>query len=232
MLNKIQNTILAQFLKNPELKYSEAQFKEIDHDLFNYHLRFLLDKGYIQKVEKNYTLTTLGKKYAHRLDIKGNFKQYFKVSVLVYLLDIHSPIQQILLHKRLRHPYYGDIATIAGTVSEGEKILDVGHRKLLEETGLSCSDLKVIGIHRKIRRKNSEIFEDTFYHVLIGTQYSGNLNSTTEFGENFWCSFDQAISLQDANITKSPKSIELIKKLQVHDFTWFYWEEDVSMNKV
>jgi len=121
MSSYIQDLILAKLLTSEKgLPYSKARPGDTDNDLFNYHLQFLVGKHYIKKIDDKYSLTKKGKKHVLQMDMLGKTYEYFKASVLTYV--VKQPERKILLHKRLRHPYYGDIMTVSGKVLPGEKI--------------------------------------------------------------------------------------------------------------
>lgn len=232
MLSHIQNQILSLLLRVEKSKYSEIIPEGIDRDLFNYHLRFLLDKKYISKElhTKTYTLTDFGKRYVQKLDINGNIKEYFKISVLAFLVREIDGKKEILVHKRKRHPYFGDVATISGKVHHGETIENAATRKLKEETGLICNNFKLFGVHRKIRYDSkNKLIEDTLYHCCIGTEFTGDLVNENDFGENFWIRFGDLIELQKQNITYSDKTSEVYTRIENSDYSFFYFQEEITL---
>ncbi|MBU0975773.1 MAG: NUDIX domain-containing protein [Patescibacteria group bacterium] len=229
MPSEIQLKILTKLLKSNGLRYSEAQVSGIENDLYNYHLQFLVKKKYIAKREGKYSLTDKGKQFVQKLDIKGGVKDYFKFSVLPYVTRKVGDKLQILVQKRLRHPYFGDHATVSGKVHTGEPLESAARRKLLEETGLMC-DFKLIGVIRKIRRESNEnIIEDTLYHVCHGDEPQGELIAKNEFGENFWTSIEETLKLESKNITASEKSAEILKRIRDRNFEMFYFQEDITL---
>lgn len=231
MLNKIQIKILTNILRSEGLKYSQARPKTIENDLYNYHLKFLVKKGFVIKRINKYVLTIKGKKFVQRLDASGNIKEYFRFSVLPYTVRIENGKKEILLHKRKRHPYYGDIGTVSGKVNLGEKIEDAAARKLKEETNLGCK-FKFIGVLREIRRsKDKEIIEDTLYHVCYGENPNGELIKMNKFGEHFWDTFDNALKYQRKNVTSSTKSEEILRRIKSRDLSLFYFTEDFVMKR-
>lgn len=224
-LSLIQNQILTKLLKSKELRYMDCIPENVDKDLFNYHFKFLQDRGYILKKDDSYSLTNFGKKYVQKLDAKGDYKSYFRFSVLIYVINDQ---REILLHKRLRHPYYGDIGVISGKVLYGEKIEEAAKRKVFEETGLLISTPKLIGVHRKTRYdKNGEIIEDTLYHCCLAKEFTGELKEKTEFGENFWSSFKEAESYEGSDVAGSPKGAEVLERIEKNDLReLFFFQED------
>ncbi|MDQ6985813.1 MAG: NUDIX domain-containing protein [Candidatus Dojkabacteria bacterium] len=231
-LNHIQNQILSKLTVSEEgLSYTMLIPENTAKDLFNYHLKFLLEKKYILKSnDKNYFLTDVGKSYVQRMDVKGDYKKYFKFSVLPYVTKEENGKRFLMRHKRIRHPYFGEITSVSGKVKWGEKIAEAASRKIEEESGLICTNFLHIGVLRSIRRfPKDKVFQDTLYHVCIGENPEGNLKEKTEFGENSWMSFDEAIKNAKNNVTNSKYSIEIIKRIRDRSFEMFYFEEDIEL---
>lgn len=179
-LSYIQLRILEKFIQKQNLSYSQAKPGNVDNDLFKYHLGFLAEKEIIIKENEKYSLTDYGKFLVQKLDVFGKSKVFFKVSILPYV--VHKG--QLLMQKRLRHPYYGDTETVSGKILPGEFPEIAANRKLKEETGLEA-EFKFVGMVRKIRfNKEGDLFEDTLYHVCFGTNPRGELVTKNEFGEN------------------------------------------------
>lgn len=200
--------------------------EEIESDKFNYHLKYLIGKGLVDKKDNLYGLTVEGRKYVANLDALGNIRETFKVSVALYV--VHNG--KLLLQKRLRHPFYGDVTSVAGKILPGEKAEEAASRKLLEETGLSAS-FKLLGINRKIRKNNDgEVLEDTFYHVYMAKDPKGKLQPKNLFGENFWASFDEALVYATKNIDGCIYDSEIIKIIQKPDSQLFYFQGETIIN--
>lgn len=226
MLSYIQNQILKSLIVEDNLSYSDTKPQGIDKDLYNYHLRFLILKGYISKSNDGYSLSEFGKKYVQSMDVLGNQFDYFKVSCLAYVTRMNGGVKEILLHKRSRHPYKGDWTTVSGKILATEMIEDCASRKLAEETGLICNNFRIFGIHRKIRKdKNGKLIEDTFYNCCIGSDTQGSLIDESAFGTNKWVSFDEAIELESKNITAHKNNSLVLKNIRDDKLEFFYFQD-------
>ncbi len=225
LLHSIQLQILTLLMKQKsDQRYSQLSIPGIENDLFNYHLQILVKKGYIKKELSSYSLTELGKQEVSTFTIDGNPNQLFKVSVA--LAVFRNDYSEILVQKRTRNPFFGDITTIAGKVLPGEKIVDTARRKLLEEANLA-SLFTFIGVLRKIKRNSSrDILEDTFYHYCIATDPVGVISEKNSHGENFWVPSNKILEFESNNTDKAEYDLIVWERLLQKDFSSFYYEQD------
>jgi ADP-ribose pyrophosphatase YjhB (NUDIX family) len=231
-LSFVQLKILSKFIRGGELSYSEAKPDGVENDLYKYHLNFLIEKAILVKSEKKYALTEYGKYLVQTLDVFGIPKGMFKVSVIPYVVRTENGVQQLLMHKRLRHPYFGDVETVSGKVLPGESVEDAANRKLKEETGVEA-ECKFIGVVRKIRTSTKEeLFEDTLYHVCLGTNPKGTLLPKTEFGENYWVDFPQAYQAVKNNVTYGEYTEKTLHRVEDGNTELFYWVERLQLKRV
>lgn len=231
MLNFQQEQILTNLLKTKSLKYSEAKPEGMEKDLYNYHLGYLQEKGYIEKVEGEYLLTDIGKKYVQQLDFKGKSKEYFKASVIAISERMVDGKVEILMQKRLRHPYYGDYGYgISGKILPGEKIEVAASRKLKEETNLEGT-FKFLGVIRKIRfDKSNTLIEDTLYHICLSSDVKGELLISSEAGEHEWVSVEVLKDKMKSNITSGETDNKLLDRIfKEKDFSSFYFTEELHL---
>lgn len=176
-------------------KYSQLkpQDDNLDNDLYNYHLQYLVKNNYLKKDAGLYKLTPKGKSLVTNID-HASIKFANKYKVSVYL----SPVVdgKILLYKRLKHPQYGYTGLISGKITYGEKILETAAREFTEETGLTA-DFKVIGSMRQIR-KNAEgkVIEDGIFYVCFTDKVSGELIEKNLEGEYFWVDLNEVGNLE------------------------------------
>lgn len=232
MFSYVQILILAKLLASTGLRYSEAHPGNVDGDLYNYHLQFLVKKGYVEKKEDFYQLTKNGKVAVQNLDPTGDLKDLFKVGVLLFVNREIEGRKETLLQRRTRQPYFGDVHNITGKVHLGESIETAAKRKLLEESGL-VAGFKFVGIHRKIRRdENKTVIEDIIFHVCVASNPTGQLQEKNAFGENFWSDFDSAVKYNESNKTKSPQSGEIIKRVNEGNLEFFYITEDTVVENL
>lgn len=227
--NEIQLRILTSLTTSQKLKYSEIKPLDIENDIYKYHLKHLLEKGFIQKMDGFYEITRKGIKVTTNISAKGEIQDLFKVSVALYVTRKIDNKDFLLVQKRARHPFMGDMSSISGKMHKGEEITDAAKRKLKEETGLEA-EFKFLGVHRKIRLDQENILlEDTLYHVCIAEEPRGSLDEQNKYGENSWIEFEKAIELKKENVDSGEISIEIMKRIHNKNFESFYLTERINV---
>lgn len=194
--NEIQKEILSTCSFIPlGAKYSELKPKkeQLEKDLYNYHLQHLVKQDYLEKKDNLYFLTQKGKSLVTNIDhVTKTLSTNYKVSV--YLCPVIN--NQILLHRRLKHPQYGYAGFISGKIKYGDPIIDTAKREFKEETNLE-GDFKIIGNMRQIRKNPlGEVIEDGIFYLCYCDKITGELLEKTKEGEYFWVDLDQVKSIE------------------------------------
>lgn len=202
----IQNAIISRLKNADYLKYSQLKPSEIANDLYNYHLKFLIQKQYVEKTDNGYRLSPLG--LQHVADIHHTNDQtnrLFKINVITIVSQMNDDGVQILNQTRGSQPSYGKVGVMGGTIVKGESILDGATRKLQQETGLTAS-FRLIGQERRILHQHGDLFSDVLFPICYATNHSGTLRDT-EYGHNFWTDIDSAINNEQRDSHDSIQSI-------------------------
>lgn len=108
-IHEAQTKILRELLFLPATNFAELQnVSGLESDHAKFHIKRLLELGYIEKIDKHYQLTIKGKEYANKLDTDaGVIERQPKVAVLLIVEREHNGTKQYLLQERRKHPYYG-----------------------------------------------------------------------------------------------------------------------------
>ncbi|MBP6085367.1 NUDIX domain-containing protein [Candidatus Gracilibacteria bacterium] len=234
----IKKEILIALLTAEQLRYGDIHPHGVDNDLFNYHLQHLVKKGLVEKIDKNYRLTGLGKYEVaeqNPLGPNGKSADQFKLNVLTVVLRQVNGQYEMLMQKRKRHPFYGTVSVMGGTVEKGELVADAAKRKLLEETGLSA-DFKLCGLMRQVHLDSQGVLvlEDILFHICCTDSFSGELNEHPVYGDNYWCSLDQAIIDHRAHQGTFQLLGDFLSMIRTTDFRvlpLFYWERKKIIDK-
>lgn len=211
-----QMKILRHLLLSPHAGFAELQKQTgMTSDHANFHIKKLLDVGYIQKNEADkYTLSRSGKEYANRMDTDDNVIE--KQPKLSVVLVIEREDGKVLQQQRLKQPYYGFWGFATGKIRWGETVLEAAARELQEETGLTA-DLREAGVFHKMDFDihSSELLEDKYFMIVYGTNPKGELVVDAEGHHNEW--LDHEVVLQKDKVFESiVETAELAKRNGFH----------------
>lgn len=190
--HEVQMKLLREMLFVPKASFAMLQkASELTSDHANFHIKKLVDVGYIKKTDGGYVLTRDGKEYANRMDTdEMKIEKQPKTSVL---LVIENDKGEVLSQERLKQPYYGFWGRQSGKMRWGEHLLEAAARELKEETGLTA-DLQFAGIYHKMDYlKNGELLEDKYFFVVYGTDLQGELITDMEGHHNEWLTVDELV---------------------------------------
>lgn len=218
--NSVQREILSICSFIPHgAKYSDLkpQSTQIENDLYNYHLQYLVKNGYLEKKDSLYHLTQSGKSLVTNInhDTKTIATKY-KVSV--YLCPAVDG--KILLYKRLKQPQYGYTGFISGKMTYGENVLVAAKREFNEETNLQA-EFTIIGNMRQIRKDAAgKVIEDGIFYVCYTDKVKGDLVEKGKEGEYFWVDLDRVSSLEKVFKPSFEIGIDEVKKRLSGEISW------------
>lgn len=188
--HKIQVAILRKLLFARGALFSDLQKQSgTTSDHFNFHIKKLIEEGYVKKNENLYTLTNRGKEYANRMDTEENeIEKQPKVSVAITLERKGRDGQrEFLFQQRKKNPYYDFWGRVGGKVRWGETVIEAAQRELKEETGLEADmEYRLLYHKRDYDKKTNKLLEDKIFLCVYANSYTGNLIETFEGGVNRW----------------------------------------------
>jgi len=216
------------------LRYADSKrFSELmaptghTSDTFKFHLRRLIDAGYVEKmVEGSYHLTSQGKEYANNLnEVARTTEKQPKISALAIVTRVDTDGQtRYLIQQRARQPFYGYWSEIHGRVEWGESFEETARRQLKRQTGLDAV-FTVYGF-RRVRDHNAiggELLEDKLFVVLRATSVAGELTNDYAGGINH-CLTANEVKAQEKIFASTRAIIESIEagsnEFMMHDFTY------------
>jgi 8-oxo-dGTP pyrophosphatase MutT (NUDIX family) len=210
-LHEIQASILKKLLFNNRTNFAALNTTGIDNNHFTFHVKALVEQGYIEKNNRKYQLTLLGKKEAGRLDTETlKFERFGVIGVSIGCKRTVKGVTQYLMQQRLKEPFYGWWGNITGKVRFGDTTEETAIRELKEETGLTGKPIH-LGIHHTVRGpdRNHIILDHYFYRYLF-KKPKGNLISTEE-GKNFWMT-EKKIDKLESKFHGFNEYLECLKK--------------------
>ncbi len=228
----IQNHILSKLKNARTLRYSDMQPEDIPNDLFNYHLQFLVKKGYVARTADGYALAEAGVKHVADPDIateEEKIASTFKINVITIVSRMNKGAWEILNQVRKSHPSFGKVGVMGGIVRKGEALEAAAKRKLKAETGLDAH-FRIVGIERRMMYRGDALFSDVVFPIAYADSYGGELEEDTEYGHNIWVGLDEAIKNESApfdSIRKNADVLRAIREGSIGTLPFFY-EEDIQ----
>ncbi|HEX6258020.1 MAG TPA: NUDIX hydrolase [Candidatus Saccharimonadales bacterium] len=189
MANWIQEHVLKELIRHKTRRYSELRPRDIEGNLFMYHLKGLLREGIIEKTEKQYMLSKKGQQHVAQLSLSTG-KQRRQPLVLNCIIAKNSEGEYLFLRWH-RQPNTGLVSFPHGMMHYGEGSLSSAKRELAEKTGLG-GDLSYIHTV-PIRTLHNDAVER---HMLVRLFRANNLQPLentlprTDTSEPFWASLN------------------------------------------
>jgi len=235
----IQKCILSRLIGATGAKYSEIKIVNLENDLYNYHLQELVKKGFIGKnINKEYCLSEAGIKLIcedYPLNQYEKEKEKFRANITTIILKKEKGKNYIHLHKRKRHPYFGDISTTGGSIQKNEKLEDAAKRTIKEEIGLNLKSVKVIGLVKITFIYKKKLFFELFLYLAISKSFTGELIKENKFGENYWDdirNYNNIIKYNKSKLSKTATKLinSIGKGKRTPKFT--FAEETIELNAI
>lgn len=224
----VQVTILRHLLFKPQAGFAELQKQaDLTSDHFNFHIKKLVDEGYVEKVEKGYRLTHKGKEYANRMDTDENeIEKQPKVSVAITLERRNEKGErEFLFQQRKKNPYYDFWGRVGGKIRWGESVLEAAKRELKEETGLMAEfEQRLLYHKRDFNKATGKLLEDKIFFCVYATEYSGELIEEFEGGVNKWMTVEE-FHKKPKRFTSVDEFMDLMEKGEPFAEREFYYEE-------
>jgi len=173
----IQLEILKKLLFVPIADFKNIKIKEINSNLFTYHLNQLISEKLIKKINKKYSLTPRGKEIASTIDTwqkHARIPKQGKIRAICFLFRNKTSDKIAVLQTRLKEPFYNFQGLPCEKVKFGETSINAAERCIRQETGLK-GKIHYIGTCHKLITHRGEILEDTYFIVFVGEDMKGNL---------------------------------------------------------
>ncbi|MFI5212352.1 MAG: NUDIX domain-containing protein [Candidatus Saccharimonadales bacterium] len=224
----VQITVLRHLLFTPSASFAEIQkTTDMTSDHFNFHIKKLVDEGYVEKAGIRYSLSGKGKEYANRMDTDENeIEKQPKVSVALTLERCNDKGErEFLFQQRLKNPYFGFWGRVGGKVRWGESIIEAADRELFEETKLTAKfQYKLMYHKRNFNRSSKELLEDKIFLCVYATEYEGELMERFEGGYNKWMTSEE-FHQQEKRFESVDEFLELLDKGETFVERKFYYDE-------
>lgn len=187
-MHRLQQHILQLLILNPQLRYADLKPREIEGNLFMYHLKQLIRDGLVEKNGGGrYQLTAKGKLYSDRLSLKSLTPRV--QPRIVTLMAVENGQGEWLFYRRKRQPLINMIGFPYGKIHLGEGVKAAAERELSEKTGLIAA-LEHRGDGYATTTQDGEAVSEILFHLFYGCKPSGELIEKSAIGEAFWAKLD------------------------------------------
>lgn len=197
-IHQAQTQILRELLFVDTAGFAKLQKPTgLTSDHFKFHIKRLLELGYVEKVSQgHYRLTASGKEYANKLDTDNNtLERQPKSAVILVAEKPEGDSRYFLAQERLKHPYFGFWGFPGGKIRWGETIMQAAARELHEETGLSATFAhKGVYHEHVIETETGKLLEDKIFHIVYCSDVAGKLVPAFDSGKNAWLTLEQAFA--------------------------------------
>lgn len=210
--HQIQAIILRKLLFVKSAEFSVLQKETtVTSDHFNFHIKKMLDDGYVEKIDGKYSLSVKGKEYANRMDTDENeIEKQPKISVAITLERAGAGGErEFLFQQRKKNPYYDFWGRVGGKMRWGETVIEAAKRELLEETGLEADlSYRLMYHKRDFDKRTGKLLEDKIFLCVYADRCTGELIEEFEGGVNKWMTHEEFQSCE-----KRFKSVDDFKQL-------------------
>lgn len=181
-MHEIQKEILKKLSNTKKARYSELKRKDLEGNVFSYHLKSLIKENYITQKDDGYGLSPKGKHLADRVSyINFNERIQPKIVTMVVLKNNGK----YLLYKRKKQPFFGYVGFPYGKIHLDERIGDAASRELTEKSGLKAG-LKYRGHVHLTVHDETELISSMICYVFTGDKITGELLKEFPSGECYW----------------------------------------------
>lgn len=180
-LHYIQKAIIASLAQTSPQRFSQLQLPEVPNNTFSYHLKKLLQSGYIELGKTGYVAT---RKALKTLQYDTPDNKRADAPVLISALYITNDSGQVLLLRRNNRPFIGWYSVPSGLIHQGEHLEESAQRELLEKTTITATALHFAGVldFRYLEQQSKDLFIHSVafvytYHIPGGGEQFANIQT-------------------------------------------------------
>lgn len=215
----IQKEIISRLSRAVSLRFSELRPKDVESNLFIYHLKHLIAQKYVLKTDDGYCLDVLGMTYVDGLSFAKTKPR--KQPKILSILSIKNNEGQYLLAKRKLQPFIGTYLFPGGKQHFGESAETHIAREVTEQFDVSASVMR-----RGMIDQRNYIDGRVVTHILghvYQVEYSGNPPAESNKFVYEWKHLEDKADLY-------PGTYQLFTKLE-NEKGLFFLSLDVETNK-
>jgi len=201
----IQKSIILSLASKSPARFTEIQPPRLPNNTFSYHLKKLLDAGYIELTDKGYVAT---RKALKLVGLGTNPKKNEATPTMISMLCVVNEDNEVLLLNRNNKPFQGWYGLPSGLIHVGETLQQAARRELFEKTTIRINDeLEEVGVldFRYLQQET----QDIFVHVIAfiyKVKYVGDKaelsDAHTKYGQLSWSNLGRSHILPEVFAVK------------------------------
>lgn len=160
-MHHIQKEIISSLAHHAPQRFSDLQPPRIPNNTFSYHLKKLLQAGYVTLVDGGYVAT---RKALQTLQYANLLEKKTSTPVFISAVHVTNNKGQVLLLKHNNPPFIGWYGVPAGLVHQGERLEDAAIRELSEKASIKAREISFAGVLDFQYREPST--DDLFVHTI------------------------------------------------------------------
>ncbi len=187
-MHPLKKHILEKLIFSDYLTFSKLKPKDIEGNIFMYHLKQLIQEGTVEKTNSRYQLTTQGQSYADTLNFKT--LKYTQRPKALILLVYQNQRGEYLLYKRRGQPLINLVGFPFFEVKPGISIYQRFDEKLMEYFNLKAT-IKHLGDAYISTFSKGELLSYIFCHVFTLESVEGVFGFNEDFWDIHWSKLDK-----------------------------------------
>lgn len=213
-MHHIKRHIMSSLTYKKWCRFSEMRPKNVDSNLYNYHLRSLMKEGYIEKSEKGYRLTPRGLRFADLVSAR-TFEAQLQAKNIIMML-IKNSEGKIMLWKRKKQPFIESWTLPNGkTHYEDSSLAESVERDCAKFFDSKPLDYKQVGVVEVYAKIESKVVSHIIAHLYVVKIKEGSKVP----GQTRWFSEDEIQMMSLAPAVKEILQIDTSSdKLTYHHF--------------
>lgn len=205
-MHHIQRSIILSLARTSPLRFSDLQPPRIPNNTFTYHLKKLVDSGYVELTKSGYVPT----RKALKLVAYGTTDdRRTRAPGTITMIYIQNEEGEVLLLNRNRKPFQGWYGVPGGWIHLGETADEAAQRELSEKTTLTPErGLEQAGVLDF--RYVDPVTRDIFLHILgfvYTYKFTGDRkelsDKVTSYGQLSWSKFGRNTILPEVHAVKA-----------------------------
>lgn len=158
-MHHIQNEIITSLAYRSPQRFSQLQPPRIPNNTFSYHLKKLLESGYIILTEDGYIATRKALKTL-QYDNDSSSSRRRDTPAMITILYVTNDEGKVLLLQRHNQPFVGWYGLPSGLIHQGETIAEAAQREFEEKASIKTNKLTYEGVldFKYVERKSADLF--------------------------------------------------------------------------